>query len=261
MTDENQLYHLIPEVECMHTASIIPDAVPLGQNYGRLLAFTNTAALDIFTDFMPPGLYEGDFTYMISCNGRQHVVGELNFGGLGVSWGIWTINPFPRRVAEGEYYDGRAGVLMDFSVDINRVCPLEGLEAEDHAKYKHFAPYQSGRWPFRLFIDLLRVVGCDTDGGKLLLGRTWMLDPDESENTPGFTVLFFVLKSHDPAVAPGFECGTEIVLNQSYTYSRAGALEFLDRQRPVLWLESKKQGTLPDGMFDYTGTSASQYSH
>lgn len=244
------LYHLIDQLECMWTASVVPQRVPLGQNYGRLLAFTNTAALDLFTDFLPPRPYQGDYTFLTQCKGQLYIIGELNFGGLGVSWGVWTINSFPRPLVEGEFYDGREGVLMDFSVDMDRICPIEGHESLLEKNYR-FRPFKTGRYPMRLFIDLLRVVGCDSDGGKLLLGRTFMLDPDESNHTPAFTVLFFVLKSLDPGVAPNFKCGTEIQLTEGYEYSRHGALEFLERQRPSKWIEAKIKGTLPDGMYDY----------
>lgn len=93
---------------------------------------------------------------------------------------------------------------MDFSIDLKRLCQGEGDELLTRSRWSlaTMRPFQTGIWPMRLFIDLvslltrrqtntasllrvqLRIAGCDRDGGVILLGRTFMLDPQKSLERP-----------------------------------------------------------------------------
>eukprot|EP00920_Eleutheroschizon_duboscqi_P004416 GHVT01010176.1.p1 GENE.GHVT01010176.1~~GHVT01010176.1.p1 ORF type:complete len:366 (+),score=9.22 GHVT01010176.1:555-1652(+) len=208
ITKLSHIYDHLPEIECLWTQGMVPNKVPLGACLGKCLAFTNTAFLDYFTEFV----YQGDYVVQTQCNGNYYNVGILNFAGIDTSTGIWTVSPLPSHFefVEGEQYDGRAGVLMDFTVDVDHYCPAEGNERVTAPFLKHMRPFNTGRWPVRLFIDMLRAVGRDdADGCLLMVGRTWLLDPfPESKKLA--TVLYFMLKSCDPAIMPDYKIGTPL---------------------------------------------------
>lgn len=250
ITSTSQLFKLIDELECIWAAALTPQAVSRGYHYGQLLAFTNSDLLDFFTR----SSYQGDFVFETQCNKVHHMVGLLKFAGLSPSFAIWSINKFPLPIAEGEFYDGREAIVMDFSVDLRSLCAGEGDERTARSNWSRnsMRPFQTGIWPMRLFIDLLRVVGCDTDGGTLLLGRTFMLDPEKSLNRPAFTVLFFVLKTFDPKVTPPeFNCGDAVTLDKTFSYYRHGALDFLSRLGPLRYKSAVLRDDLQNGLFDY----------
>eukprot|EP00922_Rhytidocystis_sp_ex-Travisia-forbesii_P046856 GHVS01069841.1.p1 GENE.GHVS01069841.1~~GHVS01069841.1.p1 ORF type:complete len:420 (+),score=86.00 GHVS01069841.1:204-1463(+) len=245
------LYSLVPEIECLWTQAIVPNKVPMGASYGRLITFANTAFIDYFIEF----IYQGDFLVQTRCNDNYYNIGILNFGGKDLSTGIWSISPIPSHYTflPGEHYDGRAGVLMDFTVNVEHYCPYEGNEKGWRAPLlSGFRPFTTGTWPYRLFIDMLRAVGRDSDGCIILLGRTWMLDPLPADNGL-YTVLFFTLKTCDPEVLPDFKRGEPLdPIPESYTYDRQGVFEFLQRLDPLSFFVGDLLKTNPNGIYDYT---------
>eukprot|EP00922_Rhytidocystis_sp_ex-Travisia-forbesii_P046855 GHVS01069839.1.p1 GENE.GHVS01069839.1~~GHVS01069839.1.p1 ORF type:complete len:419 (+),score=56.97 GHVS01069839.1:219-1475(+) len=245
------LYSLVPEIECVWTQAIVPNKVPMGASYGRLLTFANTAFIDYFIEF----IYQGDFLLQTRCNDNYYNIGVLNFGGMDLSTGIWSISPLPSHytLLPGEQYDGRAGVLMDFTVNVDHYCPVEGNEkAWRGPLLSGFLPFTTGTWPYRLFIDMLRAVGRDSDDCIILLGRTWMLDPLPADNGL-YTVLFFTLKTCDPEVLPDFKRGVPLdPIPASYTYDRQGVFEFLQRLDPISFFVGDLLKTNPNGIYDYT---------
>eukprot|EP00921_Rhytidocystis_pertsovi_P002615 GHVQ01004512.1.p1 GENE.GHVQ01004512.1~~GHVQ01004512.1.p1 ORF type:complete len:423 (+),score=37.27 GHVQ01004512.1:197-1465(+) len=244
------LYGLIPEIECVWTQGIVPNKVPMGAAYGRLLAFANTAFYDYFVEF----IYQGDYLLQTQCNGNYYNIGILNFGGFDLSTGVWTISPLPDHyvIMDGEHYDGRAGVLMDFTIKVETYCPKEGNESGWKAPLlEGFSPFRSGGWPVRLFIDMLRAVGRDADECIIMLGRTWMLNPTPGDNTL-YTSLYFTLRTCDSGVLPALVRGTKLdPIPETYTYNRAGLFEVLNRLNPISYALGEIAGTYPDGMYDY----------
>eukprot|EP00915_Cephaloidophora_sp_WS-2016_P009327 GHVH01013306.1.p1 GENE.GHVH01013306.1~~GHVH01013306.1.p1 ORF type:complete len:327 (-),score=21.73 GHVH01013306.1:673-1653(-) len=253
-----QLYNT-DEHDCIWAAGITPGGVPLGRNYGSLLSFADSTLLTLLTPF----LYQGDYTYQTRCGDSYQYIGVLYFGGVPANTGFWSINefpwPFPSSQQGGEYYDGKAGILMDFSTDTSARC---GADEPIFPQGGFGQPFFTGSWPMRQFIDLLQWVGCDeADGGHLLLGRTWMLDATKSldEVDEVYTVLYFVLKTFDDNVLPaGATCGMEIELDTSFTFSRGGLAPFLKRLNPLNWIEGQMTGTLTDGIIDYPDALADQ---
>eukprot|EP00922_Rhytidocystis_sp_ex-Travisia-forbesii_P046857 GHVS01069842.1.p1 GENE.GHVS01069842.1~~GHVS01069842.1.p1 ORF type:complete len:424 (+),score=44.76 GHVS01069842.1:194-1465(+) len=244
------LYELVPEIECLWTQAIVPNKVPMGASYGRLITFANTAFIDYFMEF----IYQGDFLLQTRCNDNYYNIGVLNFGGMDLSTGIWSISPIPSHFnfLPGEHYDGRAGVLMDFTVNVEHYCPYEGNEKTWRAPLLNgFRPFATGTWPYRLFIDMLRAVGRDSDGCVILLGRTWMLDPLPADSGL-YTVLFFTLKTCDPEVLPNFKRGVPLdPTPEAFTYDRQGVFEFLQRLDPISFLVGDLLKTNPNGVYDY----------
>lgn len=250
ITDESQLYEGI-NYPCLWDAGLVPKTVPLGMNHGKLLQFVGSSLPTLVTPFF----YQGDFTMKTLCSGEYKDIGLLHFGGKTTSAGIWTIDSYPWPSGDGEFYDGKQGVLMDFSVDVAEHC------GSDIPAYPlvNFTPAKTYGWPMRLFVDLLTYVGCnEADGGHLLLGRTWMLSPNgDNETREGYTVLWFVLKTFDPNVVPdGYTCGTPITVQNTFSYSYKGILPFLERLSN-LWLRNPSQ--IVDGVVDYDWATDSTY--
>lgn len=126
ITSTNKLFEIIGDLECLWAASLTPAGVPTGYQYGKLLAFTNTAGIFrmqlpiwFFIDSLFPSSWllhsfglpgevsrhtsiyrtslQGDFTFKTQCNGVYHIVGHLKFGGLSPSYGrkqlYWRLTP------------------------------------------------------------------------------------------------------------------------------------------------------------------------
>lgn len=249
----DDLYTLIPDIECVWNQALVPNKVPMGANYGRLLAFSNSAFLDYCIEF----IYQGDWLMQTRCGPNYYNIGVLYFGGFHVSTGIWTISPLPSHfiLPPGEHYDGRPGILMDFTVDVEHYCPMEGTLPTWKGPTLFsggLSPFSTGTWPYRLFIDMLRAVGRDTDECLLLLGRTWMVDP-MSPTKSVYTVLYFTLKTCDPEVLPDFKRSQPLdPLMETFSYDRQGVLEFFRRLNPVSFLMGDLLQTNPNGVYNYS---------
>eukprot|EP00922_Rhytidocystis_sp_ex-Travisia-forbesii_P016810 GHVS01025102.1.p1 GENE.GHVS01025102.1~~GHVS01025102.1.p1 ORF type:complete len:390 (+),score=61.78 GHVS01025102.1:124-1293(+) len=136
---------------------------------------------------------------------------------------IWT--------EEGELFDLREGDLVkDYRADVCNMCPIEveakwqtgktteekvedGRTSKNKGKihgactrggYDGLFPFDISLtvYPFNRFVDVVRAVGRDeADGGLLLLGRTIFVP---KEGQPGSTILYFLLKTFNPEILPGF---------------------------------------------------------
>lgn len=232
MTD---LYAQTDNLDCLFDAALDVGKVPLGAHYGRVLAVANSAFWNPIIDIF----YQGDHVVQTKCNGETYYLNILKFAGLPFSSGLFYLGNLGLTVNQNEGYAERRGLIMDFSVDLNRLCPTrDDMSLSDMQFFRPFwSDVNSNMYPTAMFQDVARAVGRDTDECLLLLGRTFLRDPIQLD-APTVTSWYFVLKNCDPTVMPNFTRGTFLTLERSFEYYHRGGLELLRRLNPFSVLAS-----------------------
>eukprot|EP00921_Rhytidocystis_pertsovi_P016319 GHVQ01025793.1.p1 GENE.GHVQ01025793.1~~GHVQ01025793.1.p1 ORF type:complete len:444 (+),score=48.27 GHVQ01025793.1:462-1793(+) len=234
---EGAQYHIqsvdeikIDQLECLFAVALPVDKVPLGALYGNILAFANTAFYSPLINL----IYQGDYVVETKCrSGKTYYLNVLKFGGISSTTGLFYLGKIKRQIAANEHYEDMESLVMDFSVSIPEICPVEGLEGVAGLFFRPFwSDVNSNIYPVKLFQDHVRLVGRNKDGCLILLGRTFMTDPLNPEGTV-VTSWYFTLTSCDRTVNASFT-GTLPPLNKSFTYERSSGLELLKRANPLV---------------------------
>lgn len=133
--------------------------------------------------------------------------------------GILDIN-----LAPGEYTDYKPALIIDYTqsfgdrcttppgsifgqneLSLNFLGQLDLTQLRQHL-LKHwkvtefcFVFLSDNIYPFRLIIDVVRVVGRQSDGGLIYLGKTYMQDPFRSDHQ-AYNIAFWSVVNYDPVV-------------------------------------------------------------
>eukprot|EP00922_Rhytidocystis_sp_ex-Travisia-forbesii_P003986 GHVS01005777.1.p1 GENE.GHVS01005777.1~~GHVS01005777.1.p1 ORF type:complete len:345 (-),score=3.90 GHVS01005777.1:202-1236(-) len=228
ISSTEQLLNSVSELECIYAVALPVDRVPLGNLYGRIIAFANSAFWNPVIELF----YQGDHVVQTKCDNKTIHLNVLKFAGLPLATGLFYLGRMRHSVDPAEGFVDSEGLVMDFSVDIAKLCP--GIRSPKQMKL--FRPFLSdinaNIYPVTFFQDHARAVGRDSDGCLILLGRTFLRDPLNLERSL-VTAWYFTLKSCDPTVNQSLKRFDPLpTLATGFSYSRTGALEVLRRVNP-----------------------------
>eukprot|EP00922_Rhytidocystis_sp_ex-Travisia-forbesii_P016809 GHVS01025101.1.p1 GENE.GHVS01025101.1~~GHVS01025101.1.p1 ORF type:complete len:373 (+),score=51.38 GHVS01025101.1:124-1242(+) len=238
----SSLLHLSHQLDCIFHVSVPPRAIPLGPTFGYVLSTVGTSFYSPAVDKLYDGHFFAQTTCDFGRRTVGLVQSRFAMGGPTLGW-AYVIDSRSegqgsRRsleeaakdilVEEGELFELREGDLVkDYRADVCNMCPIE-VEAkrprDETQKVDDGAGSRLGKirgackrggydglfpfdisltsYPLNRFVDVVRAVGRDeADGGLLLLGRTLFV---AKEGQPGSTILYFLLKTFNPEVLPGF---------------------------------------------------------
>lgn len=242
------LYSRLDELECIFSAGVSPDDVPLGFSYGYLLSAANSAALDILAE----AVYQGDYVVKTQCGGKFLNIGWMSIAGVKPGTAVWSIGDaeaaLKTGLAPGEYPlpSNRPAIIMDFTVDLNKLCAAQGNESP--LGLIGFSPFANSLWPIKQFVDIAVIVGRDAnDGGLITLNKAYITNAQLGAQT----ALIYATKNFDPAVKPGFASGTPIVVpagpnNENViTFNRLGLSSLIERLNWLAIIENIRETSNP----------------
>eukprot|EP00922_Rhytidocystis_sp_ex-Travisia-forbesii_P015465 GHVS01023076.1.p1 GENE.GHVS01023076.1~~GHVS01023076.1.p1 ORF type:complete len:349 (+),score=44.04 GHVS01023076.1:206-1252(+) len=200
----NDLYDNADKLDCIFAAGLEPENVPLGFGYGYVLTTANTGFYAKFAQIP----YQGDFVVKTQCGGQFYNIGWLSIAGFDVGTSVWTIDHLGWEMAAGEMAEGpKKSVLMDFTVNFDKLCAPEGNESP--IGLWGFSPFANSIFPLSAFKDIGRVVGVDTDGATIMLNKALINSPGKGAQT----VLFYAIKTFDLTVRPtSFTPGMQLTM-------------------------------------------------
>jgi hypothetical protein len=102
----------------------------------------------------------------------------------------------------GEYYDGQDNLIIDYTQDFSKLCynfnelkQSQGMDIPTRNVY-----------PLNQIVDALRLVGRQSDGGSIFLGKTYLRNSAQVSRT----VVYFYFVNYDADVNPEFLPGNEL---------------------------------------------------
>lgn len=128
---------------------------------------------------MPFGsqLHQDDYVVKSQCNQRDIYIGTKLIGGFPIGTAEWKIgHPFGRiddmkTNSSVEYQDDKESFILDFTKDIQQVCPSE--ESTPTFLYRNSLPLKNSLPFVNRFVHIGRIVGRDDgDGGIIVLVKT-----------------------------------------------------------------------------------------
>eukprot|EP00922_Rhytidocystis_sp_ex-Travisia-forbesii_P036169 GHVS01053666.1.p1 GENE.GHVS01053666.1~~GHVS01053666.1.p1 ORF type:complete len:373 (-),score=55.14 GHVS01053666.1:623-1741(-) len=238
VTSPTTLLRLSQELDCLFHVAVPPGSIPIGPTFGYVLSLIGTSFYSLAVD----KVYDGHFFAQTTCDFGRRTVGlvqsRVAMTGPTLGWAYTigegdgsrrTLEEAAKDIqtVEGELFDLREGDLVkDYRADVCSMCPVEvqakWVEKEGgeifgdgsrkgkiqgtctEGGYDGLFPFDISltAYPLNRFVDVVRAIGRDkTDGGLLLLGRTLFVP---KTGQPGSTILYFLLKTFNPEVLPGF---------------------------------------------------------
>ncbi|OXA54366.1 hypothetical protein Fcan01_10174 [Folsomia candida] len=187
ITSINDFYDHTTQLECIYAGSRIPTKIPVGPMHATIITVLNSL---IFNPFIEP-IWDGKYIKETICNGTKIFVG-FNAFPTGPSMPfIPKIRKHGLNLAPAEWDDGKGGLVVEYSNDVMEICP----EVRDDVLSKggKGAPSAHNIWSKGIpFMDVIRFVGRQTDGGNIYLLKTYLRDAFRSDKMAekGFTYTF-----------------------------------------------------------------------
>eukprot|EP00918_Siedleckia_nematoides_P102727 GHVU01224309.1.p1 GENE.GHVU01224309.1~~GHVU01224309.1.p1 ORF type:complete len:264 (+),score=39.46 GHVU01224309.1:2531-3322(+) len=248
-----QLNEYADELDCIWSVGLAPDTVPVGHIPGTAISIANTG----FYNKLAAQIYRGDFAFEADCG--------VNFGFLLLApidhpsgtavWKVQSLPPSLGPVQAGEYMDDRAALTFDFSAPVPPACEdnVADMLQEVKKSSKTDAALLGGLsrpaglpslladlYPLNLFFDMVRIVGKQSDGKLLWLGRTLMKPAKDGDGLATF--MYFSLTSDDPRVNPELRPGFSVGPSVGFSFSRQlGGEELLVRAKAPLFRLGKER--------------------
>jgi hypothetical protein len=172
-----------PELECVYEAGVTPSKIPEGPLYGSLLSILNSRFFNSFVNRM----WWGKIAVQYSCPNNGPIV---HYGVNNMLHHF--LNPFLVYIGFLDNQEhGKPTMILDYTTDFSKICP--GLEKEVGVRKNAF--------PSDEFVDGVRLVGRQKDGGAILLGKVVHKD---DRKTP---LVYFSFINYDPNLNPDFQSG------------------------------------------------------
>lgn len=158
-------------------------------------------------------IWRGNFAFKAECNASSNAPAEVyigfhnSFNSAAVLPTLLHIAPLTGNFAPEECEDGKASVIMDFTQDLNKLCPDYSDFVEKNkdwlpTRVKSFANF----YPNTQILDVFRLVGRQGDGGRIFLGKTYFKDVFRSDGQLA-TIAFWYVVNYDEGVNPEFAVG------------------------------------------------------
>jgi len=196
------------DLQCMFWAAEEPTKVPVGPLYGDILTVGNQR----FLNFVVRTFWSGKFIEKVKCQGSERFLGWNRVIGqpqvpfdpyLGYSRNNSNIHPM--------YRDNKRSLMIDYRQEMAKICPdfvqMTGRNFETvPVPPVRKSPVHLNFYPLNLFLDIVRLVGRQEDGGAILLGQLFLEDRFSSSKVAK-PVSFFTVISYDPELNQEFVYG------------------------------------------------------
>ncbi|XP_035711923.1 uncharacterized protein LOC110855192 [Folsomia candida] len=224
------------ELQCVFAIGLTPSKVPVGPLPGGLLLFLNSRLAPVNPTLVGL-LWHGYFAFKADCtkNSAQVVVGFHNvLNNRAIVPGLFTVGRLQGNFAPGEYEDGKPSLLIDFTQDLNKMCPEY---AEFVTKNKDSLPTSvkglTNFYPANQLLDAWRLVGINAkDGGKILLGKIYVRDIFRSDKQLA-TAAFVYMLSYDEGLNPEYRGETVTLLGSDFDFMFPGGVDLIVKLLPL----------------------------
>jgi hypothetical protein len=205
----------VEELECIFRAGQVPDKVPMGALHGDMLSLLGEPH-PWLRSFVTSG-WKGKFLSRSPCSSSSP--------GIFQGWNYMLGNayaPFVASIGKLQDFakahpsyteDGKESLFFNYGFNFDKECPeLRSLmEARPEAFSIKKSPMNKAFYPTHRFLDELRLVGRQVDGGAILLGTGYLRDP----YTSGAAVVsermaYFSLLSYDAGLNKDFAKGQSL---------------------------------------------------
>ncbi|OXA43693.1 uncharacterized protein LOC110858401 [Folsomia candida] len=226
------------ELQCIFSAGLTPSKVPEGPQPGRVLLALN--ARHFLINPIVRLIWRGNFAFKAECNSTsgseasQIYVGFHNsFNNVAVLPTIVYIAPLQANFAPGECEDGKPSAIMDFTQNLRTICPdYAEFVRRNKDKLPTSVTSLANFYPNTQILDVFRLVGRQSDGGRIFLGKTYFRDAFRSDKQIA-TIAFWYTLSYDDQVNPDFGVGENLPpLEYSYDYMFPGVVDIVFRYLP-----------------------------
>jgi len=189
-------------------SGLSPTAIPMGAYRMRMLQVLNTRTLNPLSDFVAAGKYAGRFHCSANTTATilwNHIFRNPNLPGV---LRIGKLKDY--KLEQGIYQDNRDSVIIDYTDDIATRCPnYDFINFVTHGTRTSALPVTTKEitknfFPHNQNIGGLRLVGRDSDGAGIYLGKMFMRDLETKQF--GFLAYFSIL-NNDKDVCPNFKHG------------------------------------------------------
>lgn len=189
--------------------------VPEGPQPGRVLLALN--ARHFLINPIVRLIWRGNFAFKAECNSTsgseasQIYVGFHNsFNNVAVLPTIVYIAPLQANFAPGECEDGKPSAIMDFTQNLRTICPdYAEFVRRNKDKLPTSVTSLANFYPNTQILDVFRLVGRQSDGGRIFLGKTYFRDAFRSDKQIA-TIAFWYTLSYDDQVNPDFGVGENL---------------------------------------------------
>lgn len=207
----------VDNLECIYNAGLVPNTVPLGPQYGTVLKFGTSDAL---APLLAP-LWQGKVISHLRCPneldlGLNVIQGRFRVAAL-IYIGVPNI-----KLAPGEYTDGKDTLIIDYTQTFGDKCttPPGSIFGQEDLSLNIL----DNIYPFRMIVDVVRLVGRQSDNGAIYLGKTYVQDPFRSDRQ-AYNIAFWSIVNYDPLVVTLDPLESLPPLTETFTFMEPGAFQ------------------------------------
>lgn len=209
----------LANLECIFNAGVLPLGVPLGLHYGAVLKFGTSDSLTML--FAP--FWKGKLLSHLRCPDGNDVFLGLNMvqGRLRVAARV-SIGTPEIVLAPFEFSDHKPSLLIDYTQPFDSMCqaPPGSIYDESDLSLKPL----NNVYPFRMVLDVVRLVGRQQDGGAIYLGKTYVRDPFRPDGQ-AYNVAFWSTVNYDSTMS-SLKPGESLPpLASTFSYKEPGAFQ------------------------------------
>jgi hypothetical protein len=197
------------KLECIFRSGVEPSKIPIGPLYGDVISIAGQPTPSWIRSTVTT-VWHGKYLSSVPCSkspGKNIFLGwNYAFGNAFVPFVAWIGKLQDSVKTHPSYYDGKKSLIFDYKIDYDKECPEMGslLESKPQSFNIKKSPLRKNLYPTHRFLDEIRLVGRQVDGGAILLGVVYLKDAYKMGGVWSEPIAYFTLVSYDGELNKNF---------------------------------------------------------